>query len=188
MTRQEIIDYCLTFPAAYEDYPFAEIPGEDNTTVMRHRANKKSFALIMNRGGKLYLNLKCDPLEADFLRQVFTGVIPGWHMNKEHWNSVVIGTDVPEEEIKRQIRNSYDLIKPKVMRRKAMSKYEPLWKHLQADGRDTFKMTFDEIKAALGFEIDHSFLNFKKEAVEYGYSVGKISLKEKTVIFNKAEG
>jgi predicted DNA-binding protein (MmcQ/YjbR family) len=63
VTRQDIIDYCLTFPAAYEAYPFAAIPGEDNTTVMRHRANKKSFALIMNHDGKLYLNLKCDPLD-----------------------------------------------------------------------------------------------------------------------------
>jgi predicted DNA-binding protein (MmcQ/YjbR family) len=117
MTRQEIIDYCLTFHAAYEDYPFAEMPSEDNTTVMRHRVNKKSFALIMHHGGKLYLNLKCDPLEADFLRQAFDGVIPGWHMNKEHWNSVVIGADVSVEEINRQIGNSYDLIKPKVKRR-----------------------------------------------------------------------
>lgn len=66
-----------------------------------------------------------------------------------------------------------------------MSKYEPLWKYLQDDGRVTFKMTFEDIKVVLGFDIDHSFLNFKKEAVQYGYSVGKISLKEKYVTFNK---
>jgi len=113
MTRQEIIDHCLTFPAAYEDYPFSEIPGEGETAVMRHRANKKSFALIMRHNGQLYLNLKCDPLEADFLRQAFDGVIPGWHMNKEHWNTVIVGSDVPDEEVFRQICNSYDLIKPK---------------------------------------------------------------------------
>lgn len=118
MTRTEIIDFCLTFPAAYEDYPFAGIPGAGETTVMRHRANKKSFALMMNHHGQLYLNLKCDPLEAGFLRQAFEGVIPGWHMNKEHWNTVIIGADVPEEEIKRQIGNSYDLIKPKVRKRR----------------------------------------------------------------------
>ncbi|MDR2751336.1 MAG: MmcQ/YjbR family DNA-binding protein [Clostridiales bacterium] len=122
ITRQEIIDYCLTFPAAYEDYPFDEMPGEDSTTVMRHRTNKKSFALIMNHNGKLHLNLKCDPLEADFLRQAFKGVMPGWHMNKEHWNSVVLGMDVPEDEIKRQIENSYDLIKPKLRKRNGDSK------------------------------------------------------------------
>jgi predicted DNA-binding protein (MmcQ/YjbR family) len=118
MTRQNIINYCLTFPAAYEDYPFDDgMTDEAATAVMRHRVNKKSFAMIMNHGGKLYLNLKCDPFEADFLRQAFEGVIPGWHMNKTHWNSVIIGMDVPEEEIKRQIGNSYDLIKPKVRKR-----------------------------------------------------------------------
>ena len=64
-----------------------------------------------------------------------------------------------------------------------MSKYEPLWEHLQSDGRDTLKMTFDEIRTVLGFDIDHSFLNYKKESAGYGYTVGKISLKEKCVIF-----
>jgi len=66
-----------------------------------------------------------------------------------------------------------------------MSKYDTLWKHLQTDGRDTFRMTFEEIKSVLGFDIDHSFLNFKKEATGYGYSVGKISLKEKYITFSK---
>lgn len=112
MNRQEIIDYCLTFPATYEDYPFSKLNGDD-TAVMRHWANKRSFALIINHHGKLYLNLKCDPLEAGLLRKAFEGVLPGWHMNKEHWNSVMIGTDVPESEIKRQIENSYHLTRPK---------------------------------------------------------------------------
>jgi hypothetical protein len=68
-----------------------------------------------------------------------------------------------------------------------MSKYEPLWKHLQscADGRDTFTLTFDEIHNVLGFDIDHSFLNAKKEATQFGYQAGKISLKEKHVTFHK---
>jgi len=83
---------------------------------MRHRANKKSFALIYERNGKLCVNLKCEPLEAGFLRQAFAGVTPAYHMNKEHWNTVIIGSDVPEEEMLRQIGNSYDLIKPKVRR------------------------------------------------------------------------
>lgn len=69
-----------------------------------------------------------------------------------------------------------------------MSKYEPLWKHLQADGCDTFKLTYDEIRAVLGFDIDHSFLNAKKEAAQFGYAVGKISMKEKHVTFNKIGG
>ena len=59
-----------------------------------------------------------------------------------------------------------------------MSKYEPLWRHLEKDGRPALRMTFDEIDALLGFPIDHSFLNAKKEALEFGYRVGKISLKK----------
>ena len=66
-----------------------------------------------------------------------------------------------------------------------MSKYEPLWHHLNKDGREAFRMTFDEIAAVLGFPIDHSFLNAKKEAEAFGYVVGKISLKEKHVNFSK---
>lgn len=114
MTKQELIEYCLTLPGAYEDYPFDEFPGDHATAVIRHRGNRRSFALIMEHSGQLYLNLKCAPAEADFLRCVFKGVIPGYHMNKEHWNTVVMGSDVPEDEILRQINGSYNLIRPNV--------------------------------------------------------------------------
>ena len=66
-----------------------------------------------------------------------------------------------------------------------MSKYKPLWLYLQADGNNPLRLTFEEIKNILGFEIDHSFLNYKKEAVLFGYQVGKISLKEKHITFAK---
>ena len=116
LTRQEIIDYCLNFPAAYEDYPFADIKDIGIWTVMRHRTNKKTFAMIYERHGKLCVNLKCEPLEADLLRQLFTDVTPGYHMNKTHWNTVTINGDVPDGELQRMIAHSYDLIKPKVRR------------------------------------------------------------------------
>lgn len=64
-----------------------------------------------------------------------------------------------------------------------MSKYDPLWMALKYNGSTTVVLTFAEIQDILGFEIDHSFLNYKKEAVAYGYQVGKISLKEKCVRF-----
>ncbi len=66
-----------------------------------------------------------------------------------------------------------------------MSKYNLLWEYVQKNGSTSFKLTFDEIKDIAGIPIDHSFLNYKKELTEYGYQVGKISLKEQTVIFNK---
>ncbi len=115
MTRQELIDYCLTFPTAYEDYPFDDVKDAGAWTVMRHRTNKKSFAFIYERGGHLCVNLKCDPFEADFLRRQYKGVAPAYHMNKVHWNTVIIGSDVPKDELLRLIEKSYDLIKPKVV-------------------------------------------------------------------------
>lgn len=66
-----------------------------------------------------------------------------------------------------------------------MSKYEPLWKYIEKNGSDKFKLTFDEIKDIIGIPIDHSFLRYKKELVDYGYQVGKISMKEQTVAFER---
>ena len=66
-----------------------------------------------------------------------------------------------------------------------MSKYEPLWRYLKENKKDSYKLSYEEIKNILGFDIDHSFLTYKKESKEYGYEVGKISMKEKTVMFNK---
>lgn len=68
---------------------------------------------------------------------------------------------------------------------KEMSKYEALWEYLQKDGKTSIKLTFAEIKEIIKIDIDHSFLTYKKEAIEYGYIVGKISLKEKNIQFNK---
>lgn len=66
-----------------------------------------------------------------------------------------------------------------------MSKYIKLWEYIQKRDSLSIKLTFEEIKEILGVSIDHSFLNYKKELVDYGYQVTKISLKEQTVIFNK---
>ncbi len=66
-----------------------------------------------------------------------------------------------------------------------MSKYEPLWKYIKKNNKENYKLSYEEIKNILGFDIDHSFLTYKKELKEYGYEVTKISIKEKTVIFNK---
>ena len=66
-----------------------------------------------------------------------------------------------------------------------MSKYEPLWNYIKDNKQDNYKLTYEEIKSILGFEIDHSFLIYKKELKNYGYEIKKISMKEKAVIFSK---
>lgn len=68
-----------------------------------------------------------------------------------------------------------------------MSKYDSLWKYVQKNGSQSLKLTFEEIENIAGIPLDHSFLKYKKELTEYGYQAGKISMKEKTVIFIKME-
>ena len=66
-----------------------------------------------------------------------------------------------------------------------MSKYEPLWLWIKENGTDKFILTYAQIKEIAGFPIDHAFLRYKKELLEYGYEVGKISMKQQTVEFEK---
>lgn len=66
-----------------------------------------------------------------------------------------------------------------------MSKYEPLWNYLKNNNKDSYKLRYEEIENILGSPIDHSFLTYKKELISYGYEVTKISMKDKTVLFNK---
>lgn len=68
-----------------------------------------------------------------------------------------------------------------------MSKYDVLWAWIKENGTDSFKLTFAEIEHITGFPIDHSFLTYKKELISYGYQVVKISMKEKTVVFQKPD-
>ena len=66
-----------------------------------------------------------------------------------------------------------------------MSKYDSLWKYIKKKGKEELKLTYEQIKDILGFEIDNSFLIYKKELIKYGYEVKKISMKEKTILFKR---
>ena len=68
-----------------------------------------------------------------------------------------------------------------------MSKYDHLWKWIEENGTDSFRLTYAEIEEIAGFPIDHSFLRYKKELLEYGFCVEKISMKEKTVTFRRKD-
>lgn len=110
MTRKEIIKYSLSLQNTYEDYPFSdeEIP----SAVLKHRKNNKWFALIMNVKGEEYLNIKTNPDYSDLLRNSYDYIIPAYHMNKEHWNTIIINrNNVDEKLVKELIKQSYELTK-----------------------------------------------------------------------------
>lgn len=106
MTREEYLEYCGTIAGAAQDRPFAD---DNDSVVVRHIDTLKWFGLVMILDGKDFVNLKCDPMEAEFLRSAYNGVIPAYHMNKVHWNTVFLDSDVPDAEIFRMTMNSYEL-------------------------------------------------------------------------------
>lgn len=106
MTKEEFLDFCRNLGGAELDSPFDE---DFETVVARHSDNRKWFALVMEHKGKWIVNLKCEPMEADFLRRAFEGVTPAYHMNKTHWNTVYLDSDVPREEIERMTLASFEL-------------------------------------------------------------------------------
>lgn len=96
-------NYLLGRPEAWEDYPFG--PG-----VAVLKVQNKMFATLGNEDGVARMNLKCEPNEALMLRDIFEAVMPGYHMNKRHWNTVLLDDSIPKGEIERMIDNSYALV------------------------------------------------------------------------------
>lgn len=110
MNREEIIKYCLKMPNTYEDYPF---PDDRTSATIKHKSSNKWFALIMNVNSKLYLNVKTNPDYSDILRKAYSYIIPAYHMNKEHWNTIIVDENVDKEIVKELIEISYNLTKNK---------------------------------------------------------------------------
>ena len=108
--RQEAIQYCHSFKDVYEDYPFHD----DNWCVMRHKKNKKTYALIYDKDGHIWINVKCDTECREIRRSAFEAVVTAYNMNKNHWNSIILDGTVPDQDIKRMIAESYDLTKGKI--------------------------------------------------------------------------
>ncbi len=105
-TRQSVLDYGLTFPEVYVDTPFHD----DNWVLLRVRKNKRAFAWTYERNGQMCVNVKVSPEWRDFWRNAFESVIPGWHQNKNHWNTIILDGTIPDSDIKRMIAESYDLM------------------------------------------------------------------------------
>lgn len=107
MSDEEVVALCTSLPGALAEDTFRD--GE--TVVFKHRENGKWFGVLINRGGERLLNLKCDPVLAQLLRENVPGVTPGYHMNKTHWNSLRVRA-LAEDEIEREVRHSYELTRP----------------------------------------------------------------------------
>jgi predicted DNA-binding protein (MmcQ/YjbR family) len=95
--------YLLSKPEAVEDFPF----GPD---VAVYKVRGRMFALLTTDKGVDRINLKCDPDQAFILRDIFEAVIPGYHMNKRHWNTVILDGSIPRGELERMVDHSYALV------------------------------------------------------------------------------
>jgi predicted DNA-binding protein (MmcQ/YjbR family) len=103
LNLKRIKQYCATKPGSREGYPFGP-----ETLVFK--VLSKMYALVGEDDNPLHMNLKCDPEQAPVLRSMHESVLPGYHMNKEHWNTIVLDGTLPDELIFKLIDDSYDLV------------------------------------------------------------------------------
>lgn len=113
MTREEALAYGMSFDNVYEEKPFRD----PNWQLVRIKGSKKTFLWIYEREGHINLNVKVNPEWRDFWRSTYESVTAGYHLNKEHWNTIILDGTVPEKEIKRMIAESYDLVTDSPTRR-----------------------------------------------------------------------
>ena len=103
MDHKAVEDYILSMPNTRLDYPFGE-------GVAVYKAGDKMFALIHEGREPVQLSLKCDPQLAKVLRERYESVMPGYHLNKKHWNTIVLSGQLEWHEIQDLIRHSYQLV------------------------------------------------------------------------------
>lgn len=105
-TREEALSYGLSFPDTYQEAPFHD----QNWQLVRVKGSKKAFLWTYEMDGYIHLNVKVNPEWRDFWRSTFVSVIPAYHQNKEHWNTVILDGTIPDADVKRMIAESYDLV------------------------------------------------------------------------------
>jgi predicted DNA-binding protein (MmcQ/YjbR family) len=107
MTHKEFEEFVLTLPSVWLDYPFGE-----ETAVYKYgdKPDGKIMAIVAENTKPLRVSLKCDPKLAELLREKYETVIPGYHLNKKHWNTIICTGQVPTEEIIDLTRLSYQLV------------------------------------------------------------------------------
>lgn len=103
ITHKELEEFLLAQPNARLDYPF----GKD---VAVYKVNDKMFALIPEEVNPVRVSLKCDPLLAQNLREKYETVLPGYHLNKKHWNTIICTGQLSDQEVKDLVVHSYNLV------------------------------------------------------------------------------
>ena len=103
-TREEALNFGLSFPNTYQSAPFHD----ENWQLVRVKGSKKVFLWTYERNGFINLNVKVNDEWRDFWRDAF--VIPGWHQNKENWNTIILDGSIPDKDIKRMITESYEIV------------------------------------------------------------------------------
>lgn len=105
-TREEALNFGLSFPDTYKSAPFHD----ENWQLVRVKGSKKAFLWTYERNGYINLNVKVNSEWRDFWRDAFESVIPGWHQNKENWNTIILDGSIPDEDVKRMITESYEIV------------------------------------------------------------------------------
>jgi predicted DNA-binding protein (MmcQ/YjbR family) len=103
VSHKEVSEYLLGMPNAVLDFPF----GED---VAVYKVNDKMFALVAEKSDPIRISLKCDPQLAELLREKYESVMPGYHLNKKHWNTILMTGQLSWEDVQDLIRLSYGLV------------------------------------------------------------------------------
>lgn len=103
MTHKEVEEYLLSMPNARLDYPFGE-------EVAVYKVGDKMFALVQEKSDPVQISLKCDPQLAQTLREKYESVMPGYHLNKKHWNTIILSGQLSWEEVQDLIRHSHQLV------------------------------------------------------------------------------
>jgi len=110
MNIEELRDYILTLKNVEEGFPF----GEDTLVF---KTNNKIFLLVSLSSSPLQFNVKCEPEKAVELREQYSSILPGYHMNKKHWNTIIIDGSLNNSQLKSFIRDSYLLVTPKARKK-----------------------------------------------------------------------
>jgi predicted DNA-binding protein (MmcQ/YjbR family) len=112
MNIETLREYCLSKPGAEETLPFGP-------ETLVYKVEGKAFLLTGLDSEDLRFNVKCNPEKALELREEYSCVLPGWHMNKKHWNTILVDGSVPWKQLREWIDDSYNLVKPKQKKAKS---------------------------------------------------------------------